>query len=232
MLVPRVPGTCNSHPPGFTILSYRLHGLRERDVAGWWKNLQFFSRFLVGWLDDVFWDARQGQLVDPLFFSNLHGLNGFWRFQCLWAPPQSFDKSDLSIQPIGHLESEWTCVSLVLSRKNWPVGHVRWWFRNSRCSGSGSCHTHFEQKHADIQSNFDILLKAWCFTKHLDRSKMFHNEPQLWVKTTGFVYFVVCLDTCIPGEFYWKQDETAKHLGVQNPRNPIQYNRWNIKNSN
>ena len=174
MLVPRVPGTCNFHPPGFTILSYRLHGLRERDVAGWWKNLQFFLRFfwLVGW---CFLRCQAGATCGSIVFFNLHELNGFWRFQCLWAPPQSFDKSDLSIQPIGHLESEWTCVSLVLSRKNWRVGNVRWWFRNSRCSGSGSCHTHFEQKHADIQSNFDafclkhdvsqsILIEARCFT--------------------------------------------------------------------
>ena len=74
------------------------------------------------------------------------------------------------------------------------------------------------------------MLTSKAILMHFDRIRMFHNEPQLWVKTTGFDRFCLfrgvfrCIDTCIFGF----QANFAKHLGVRNPRNPIQYNRWNI----
>ena len=43
------------------------------------------------------------------------------------------------------------------------------------------------------------MLTSEAILMHFDRIRMFHNEPQLWVKTTGFVYFEVCLE--IPREF-------------------------------
>ena len=68
--------------------------------------------------------------MDPLFFLIfMHGLNGL-KVSMSLGSPQSFDKSDLSIPPIGRgfffLSRSPTSVTSFGPRQNWRVGNVRW----------------------------------------------------------------------------------------------------------